>query len=293
MSPVTTPGPRVSGIPRHGPETESALVETLDLWRRLAAPMPESEIAWRQDGKVVQSKGRYLARFVAYIEAPTVFARLDDVVPGEWDLTLELLPAPTLADQEGEALCAFKCRLQILGVVREDVGQGRDYKSAATDAFNRAAVRFGIANELYRYDVNWVRVDGDGRYAKPLEDPGVAYARHQARKHLALSTPTAGPPPVPRAAEGTIGHRAPPAVVAPPKPQRSYPSVKCPKCGGEMWDNRTSKRSPTAPDYRCKNKGCPGVIWPPRDRASEDYGDERPTDDQIVTDADHRETEDE
>ncbi|MFL5577680.1 MAG: hypothetical protein ACJ79S_17125 [Gemmatimonadaceae bacterium] len=38
----------------------------------------------------------------------------------------------------------------------------------------------------------------------------------------------------------------------------------CPKCGGEMWDNRESKRNPKAPDFKCKDRGCDGVIWPPR-----------------------------
>lgn len=47
----------------------------------------------------------------------------------------------------------------------------------------------------------------------------------------------------------------------------------CPKCGGEMWDNRATKTKPTQPDYRCKDApkrrgepGCDGVIWPERDR---------------------------
>jgi hypothetical protein len=46
----------------------------------------------------------------------------------------------------------------------------------------------------------------------------------------------------------------------------------CPVCGGKMWDDRSSKRNPRAPDFKCRNKpkaqgapGCPGVIWPPRD----------------------------
>jgi len=77
--------------------------------------------------------------------------------------------------------CSFKARVQILGVIREDVGQGDDYKSAATDAFKRAAVRFGIGHELYSFGQNWVEVDGDGKYPKPVEDPGDAYARRRAR----------------------------------------------------------------------------------------------------------------
>src|SRR3954467_2507325 len=39
----------------------------------------------------------------------------------------------------------------------------------------------------------------------------------------------------------------------------------CPKCGGDMWDNRENKRNPKAPDFKCKDRGCEGVIWPPRD----------------------------
>lgn len=52
----------------------------------------------------------------------------------------------------------------------------------------------------------------------------------------------------------------------------------CPTCGGPMWDDRTSKRNPRAPDFKCKNKpkerggpGCEGVIWPPRDGSPSPY----------------------
>ncbi len=43
--------------------------------------------------------------------------------------------------------------------------------------------------------------------------------------------------------------------------------MKCPKCSGEMWDNRTTKKSPKQPDYACKNReGCGHAIWPPKDK---------------------------
>ena len=38
----------------------------------------------------------------------------------------------------------------------------------------------------------------------------------------------------------------------------------CPKCQGPMWDNRVGKRNPKAPDFKCKDRGCDGVVWPPR-----------------------------
>jgi hypothetical protein len=29
-----------------------------------------------------------------------------------------------------------------------------------------------------------------------------------------------------------------------------------------MWDNRLTKRSPRAPDYKCRDRSCDGVVWP-------------------------------
>src|ERR671938_175016 len=191
-------------IARHEAQRE----HTTDVWAKLAAPLPPGVVAWGQDGRSVARDGKFFARFVAYVDANTVRERLDTVVPGEWNLTLELLPQVVNADDESGPLdsnrVAFKARLQILGVVREDVGTGRDYKQAATDAFKRAAVRFGVAHELYQLGQNWVQMDGDGRYAKPLEDPQAAYERRQAR--LAQSAPEQAAD-APAAADGQTNGR--------------------------------------------------------------------------------------
>ena len=230
-------------------------MDKMDIWARLSAPLPAGVISWRQDGKPVQRDGRYLARFVAYVEANTVRERLDGVVPGEWDLTLELLPA--LPGDDGEPTCSFKARLQILGVIREDVGTGRDYKSAATDAFKRVAVRFGIAHELYAYEQNWVQVDSDSKYAKPVEDPADAYARRQARGEArGRSAATVQGD----SAEANDGVQVETTFAASGPLASDEPS--CPKCGGRMWDNRVSKRNPKAPDFKCRSRSCDGVIWP-------------------------------
>ncbi len=47
----------------------------------------------------------------------------------------------------------------------------------------------------------------------------------------------------------------------------------CPKCNGEIWDNRQKKiageMKPNAPDFSCKDKqGCGWVQWPPKAKAS-------------------------
>ena len=240
-------------IARHETHTDK-----MDIWSKLSAALPTGVISWRQDGKPVLRDNRNFARFVAYVDANTVRERLDSVVPGEWDLTLELLPP--LPGEDGETSCSFKARLQILGVIREDVGTGRDYKAAATDAFKRSAVRFGIAHELYAYEQNWVQVDSDSKYAKPMEDPAEAYARRQARaeraRELALRNADAAPgvPSSPRDVyvENSLVATGPLASEEP----------SCPKCGARMWDNRLSKRNPKAPDFKCRNRSCDGVIWP-------------------------------
>ncbi|MGH7603450.1 MAG: Rad52/Rad22 family DNA repair protein [Gemmatimonadaceae bacterium] len=235
---------------------QEAYFEKTDVWARLSAPVPSGVISWRQDGKVTGRDGKYFARFVAYIEANTVRERLDTVVPGEWDLTLELLPPIQGEDGDG-AHCSFKARLQILGVIREDVGTGRDYKQASTDAFKRAAVRFGIAHELYGYEQNWVEMDGDGRYAKQLEDPQAAYFKRYGRPRpgtVLLETA------IPAPDADAVG--SPPTV--PASLLTDMDIVSCPKCGGRMWDNRLTKRNPRAPDYKCQNRSCDGVIWPPK-----------------------------
>lgn len=241
-------------------------MDKTDVWSSLAAPLPQEALAWRQDGRPVERDGRWYARFFAYVDANTVRERLDRVVPGEWDLTLDLLPPlPTPADGDAPQ-CSFKARLQILGVIREDVGTGRDYKAAATDAFKRAAVRFGIAHELYALEPNWVPVDGDSRAARALEDPQAAYDRRLA----ATSRRGAARAPQPEAAAEGDGNGAAAAIVVEPlagampldTPVDETP--ECPKCAGRMWDNRLTKRNPKAPDFKCRDRACDGVIWPPR-----------------------------
>ena len=43
-----------------------------------------------------------------------------------------------------------------------------------------------------------------------------------------------------------------------------------------MWDNRLSKRNPKAPDYKCRDRSCDGVIWPPNSKGGRLAADARP-----------------
>ena len=48
------------------------------------------------------------------------------------------------------------------------------------------------------------------------------------------------------------------------QPVDETPIPNCPKCEGPMWDNRIGKKNPKAPDFKCKDRECDGVVWPPR-----------------------------
>jgi hypothetical protein len=79
--------------------------------------------------------------------------------------------------------------------------------------------------------------------------PAAAVVKPRGRK--AAATATEAPAPVPATVEPSA---APLTEASPP----------CPQCGGRMWDNRASKRNPKAPDFKCRDRSCDGVIWPAR-----------------------------
>ena len=112
-----------------------------DLFAALAAPFDAQEI------RVRSQAGRQLQ----YITARTAMNRLDSVVGPEnwWD---EYVPA------ENSVLCRLTVRMPDGSTLtKADAGgyagmpdQGDDDKSGFSDAFKRAAVKFGVGRYLYR-----------------------------------------------------------------------------------------------------------------------------------------------
>src|SRR3954470_9307641 len=112
-----------------------------DLFAALAAPFEPHEV------KVRSTAGRQLH----YITARTVMNRLDNVLGPEnwWD---EYSP------NENSVLCRLTIRLPDGSTLtKSDAGgyagmadSGDDDKSGYSDAFKRAAVKFGVARYLYR-----------------------------------------------------------------------------------------------------------------------------------------------
>ncbi len=127
------------------------------VWARLAEPFPPEAIQWRIE---TLSKDKRRALVVPYVDARAVLERLDRVVgPEGWFDAYEVLST---------APPAVKCRLTVLGVTKEDVGEGDSLKAAFSDALKRAAVKFGVGRDLYRLEKRWVAYDPEtGRFTPP------------------------------------------------------------------------------------------------------------------------------
>jgi hypothetical protein len=184
-----------------------------DIWAALAAPLPLTAVEWRQDGKPVAKGTHFIARFVPYITAQFCRERLDAVVPGHWNLSLEQVK--DAVDDDGKPLNCFMATISIEGtkgnpelhydaVTRSDVGEGPSPKAAATDAFKRACMRFGMGAELYTWENNWVELESGDKYARPKEDPGAVWIRKQQK--AIQKAPEAG-----AQAEAPRPQKAPPA----------------------------------------------------------------------------------
>ena len=129
-------------------ETIGALAkEQTTMLKDLAAPFPANQISWRP-GKVTNDKKKGMA--LAYIDARDVMDRLDEVCGASWH------------DEYKEVGGRLVCSITINGITRSD-GAGdtaiEGDKGGLSDAFKRAAVKWGIGRYLYRLPSQWVELD--------------------------------------------------------------------------------------------------------------------------------------
>jgi hypothetical protein len=112
---------------------------TKEMLEQLAKPFPANKISIKVQTKP-NDNGNALC--VAYIDARDVMERLDAVVAGGWSDEYRSAPSGGL-----------ECALTVLGVTRRDVGDDQNdneqQKAGYSDAFKRAAVKFGVGRFLY------------------------------------------------------------------------------------------------------------------------------------------------
>jgi len=233
----------------------------------LAQPFDPEAVEFKA-GATTQDKARALA--LAYVDSRVYQGRLDAVTP-DWrnEYTREYA---------GDRVIVT-CALTVAGVTRQAIGESLQAsarhdgstvieENAATtaeaQAFKRACSAFGLGRYLYSVPQVWADYDSGKRQFTP--------AALQALREM-LRTGKYDPPASGNGGNGnghasntgnpqgaSSGH----AASAPAGDATSSATPACPKCGGLMWDNRVGKKNPKAPDFKCRDKNCDGVIWPPK-----------------------------
>ncbi len=114
----------------------------LTIWDKLAIPFSPQQVKWRVGGGGKQ---------LAYIDARHVMDRLDKVVGHEnWQDDFVTEPS-------GRVMCRLSIRVNGEWITKCDAAgetKVESEKGAFSDAFKRAAVKFGVARDLYRVEGN-------------------------------------------------------------------------------------------------------------------------------------------
>jgi hypothetical protein len=238
----------------------------MEVREQLLAPFAAEDIEWRVQRAGVGRDGEVWAMLAPYITARGVQERLDTVFGlGGWEVSYR----PWEVGHPG-VLCTLRVRDPETGmwVVREDGAEQPEtepVKGGFSNALKRAAVQFGIGRYLYGIgtvyaDVSADKRDGYQRGEVRDKKTGETHRFYWAVPAWAMARVTA-----PGSAEANAPGAEPdsaPGNRNSPRDSSSAVSPACPRCAGPMWDNRANKRSPRAPDWRCKDKECGGVYWP-------------------------------
>jgi hypothetical protein len=152
-----------------------------DIFEQLASPFDPSEVDWRV-GSTTKDKAKGMA--LAYIDARTVMDRLDTVCgPAGWQNRYVLNGTKTVCE------IGIKCGDE--WVWKADGAGDSDIeaeKGALSDAFKRAAVRWGIGRYLYNLKSPWVALKAFGNsYA--IADEAKAELDGILRKQMKSPTP--------------------------------------------------------------------------------------------------------
>lgn len=161
-----------------------------DIFEQLASPFDPSEVDWRVGSTSKKDPNNPKGMALAYVDARTVMDRLDTVCgPAGWQNRYVMEGSKTVCE------IGIKCGDE--WVWKADGAGDSDIeaeKGALSDAFKRAAVRWGVGRYLYNLKSPWV----------PLKAFGNSFViADEAKPQLdALLRGNAPKPPAPQKPEG-------------------------------------------------------------------------------------------
>jgi hypothetical protein len=220
------------------------MANEVDLLKELARPFPANEIKFKPQA-VSRDKTKAQASF--YVDARAVRERLDAVFPLSWNDSYR-----TVRDDSKKM--AVECTITIViggrTISRSDVGEGTGgegesgstasrEKTAYSDAFKRAAVKFGVGAHLYAMPKVWAEFDAQ---YKRFTDKGKAYLAQVVNKSLAEQEKILGaatPPTVPASYEDNDEAEDPgPAPESPRKTNQPQPATRADESENTLAGNK-------------------------------------------------------
>lgn len=175
------------------------------LLARLKAPFPENHIFVRV---LELNEEGTRAMLVKYLRHTDVATRLDEIDPA-W--STEIIRSG-MSEPATNRIIYTQMKLTIMGVSRENVGEGQDPKASASDALKRCAMSFGVGRYLCDAEEVWVDYDDTTDHGREwtLTD----YERGLAGDSLPAKLPSPAPVVKPKAAP------VKPKVASPVKPKQ-------------------------------------------------------------------------
>lgn len=159
-----------------------------DTFKKLAAEFPRNAVSWRAQ-TVTKDGSKALA--LAYIDSRDVQDRLDEVVgPENWQDRYEVHGAKTI--------CYLSLRVDGEWVTKAD-GAGdtavEAEKGSLSDAFKRAAVKWGIGRYLYSLESVWVpcectEYNGKKQWKRWTQDPWSMVRGHKQPEPISKKEPS-------------------------------------------------------------------------------------------------------
>jgi hypothetical protein len=159
-----------------------------DLFKELQRPFDKEKVSWRVG--MVSKKNQKKGRALAYIDARDVMNRLDSVVgPENWQDAYSFERERNVRKHDryakeyyfedclGRCTCQLSLRIDGEWITKSDsAGETatEGEKGAVSDAFKRAAVKFGIGRYLYSLPSDWVDLDDYKKIVKPPSLPNWA-----------------------------------------------------------------------------------------------------------------------
>jgi hypothetical protein len=157
------------------------MTDAQTIFDELSAPFPADYIDWRI-GSTNKEKTKGLP--LCYIDARAAMDRLDTIVgPANWQC--QYTQAGTIM------ICAIGIKFGSEWVWKQDGAGATDFegeKGAMSDAFKRAAVRWGVGRYLYDIKAPWVEIEG--QRIPPAARKNLDEVYEQAIQRMGWGTPS-------------------------------------------------------------------------------------------------------